>query len=283
MALAELNAELDAALERRVVAHQERKAGRLSVAAYKRELAGVRKIEDRIEPLRVALGAQCSLALERSLQHNGAEERCKWCGGENTVGTCPRAIECPTCGAAPGARCKRPSEHSGPMIAVHVARIEAAELPGPPELRPEPFKSLSTPPRLAQQLDVFGGATDMAPRTRQEKLFLPAPAQLQGQTYIDTESEANMAEESERRRRETEAAWPIVDESMPGPHGARAHADAELGERVLVEGGGTSAQWARVAGVDPARPHLAKVTYEESGTAVWVARKRFRAAYRPRA
>lgn len=189
MALAELNAELDAALERRVVAHRERKAGRLSVAAYKRELAEVRKIEDRIEPARVQLGAQSSRALELSLRHDGGEERCKWCGGENTAGTCPRALECPTCHAKPGARCSRPSEHSGPMIAVHAARIEAAELDGAGELRPEPFKRLTTtPPRpMLQQLDVFGGAHDLAPQTERVRLFEPAPAQLQGQTSMETD------------------------------------------------------------------------------------------------
>jgi hypothetical protein len=57
---------------------------------------------------------------------------------------------------------------------------------------------------------------------------------------------------------------------------------APVGYRVLVEGGGSSAAWARVAGVDGARPHLCKVIYEHSGTAAWIARKRIRSSYRPR-
>ena len=54
------------------------------------------------------------------------------------------------------------------------------------------------------------------------------------------------------------------------------------GDRVLVDAGGTAAAWARVDALDPARPHLAKVIYEHSRTAAWIARKRIRASYRPR-
>ncbi|HRQ14894.1 MAG TPA: hypothetical protein PK205_16445 [Promineifilum sp.] len=37
------------------------------------------------------------------------------------------AVECPTCGAKAGGWCKRPSGHSGPMVAFHAARRKAAE------------------------------------------------------------------------------------------------------------------------------------------------------------
>lgn len=43
-------------------------------------------------------------------------------------------------------------------------------------------------PPLAQQLDIDGGLHDLAPQTRQERLFEPAPfAQLDGQQYLDTD------------------------------------------------------------------------------------------------
>jgi hypothetical protein len=58
---------------------------------------------------------------------------------------------------------------------------------------------------------------------------------------------------------------------------------APVGWRVLVESGASSAAWARVDAVDEQRPHLCKVIYEHSGTAAWIARKRIRASYRPRA
>jgi hypothetical protein len=37
------------------------------------------------------------------------------------------AVPCPTCGAKVGRWCKRPSGHSGPMVAFHAARRKAAE------------------------------------------------------------------------------------------------------------------------------------------------------------
>ena len=37
------------------------------------------------------------------------------------------AVPCPSCGAKVGRWCKRPSGHSGPMVAFHAARRQAAE------------------------------------------------------------------------------------------------------------------------------------------------------------
>jgi hypothetical protein len=39
-----------------------------------------------------------------------------------------------------------------------------------------------------QQLDPDGNLYDIAPQTEPMRLFEPAPAQLSGQTYIDTDS-----------------------------------------------------------------------------------------------
>lgn len=39
----------------------------------------------------------------------------------------PKAVDCPTCGAKAGNWCKRPSGHSGPMVAFHATRRKAAE------------------------------------------------------------------------------------------------------------------------------------------------------------
>lgn len=39
----------------------------------------------------------------------------------------PKTVDCPTCGAKAGGWCKRPSGHSGPMVAFHAARRKAAE------------------------------------------------------------------------------------------------------------------------------------------------------------
>jgi len=36
-------------------------------------------------------------------------------------------VDCPTCGAKAGRWCRRPSGHSGPMVAFHAARRKAAE------------------------------------------------------------------------------------------------------------------------------------------------------------
>ena len=38
----------------------------------------------------------------------------------------PYEVACPACGANPGARCRRPSGHSGPYVAFHAARDLAA-------------------------------------------------------------------------------------------------------------------------------------------------------------
>jgi hypothetical protein len=53
-------------------------------------------------------------------------ERCRWCGAEAVAGSvCPRSLACPACGARPGRRCKRPSEHDAAEM--HAARWQAAE------------------------------------------------------------------------------------------------------------------------------------------------------------
>lgn len=56
--------------------------------------------------------------------------------------------------------------------------------------------ALVTPPRpqetpvrpFAQQLDLDGGLHDLAPPTRQERLFEPAPEQLAGQDRLELKS-----------------------------------------------------------------------------------------------
>lgn len=54
-------------------------------------------------------------------------ELCPYCGGEAAQGTtCPRALECPHCGAGAGAPCRRPSGHRAEFL--HAARVELAEL-----------------------------------------------------------------------------------------------------------------------------------------------------------
>jgi hypothetical protein len=52
-------------------------------------------------------------------------EPCEWCGSPAAEGTCPRSILCPTCKAAPGAACKRPSGHRAAVL--HRDRIRMAE------------------------------------------------------------------------------------------------------------------------------------------------------------
>lgn len=42
---------------------------------------------------------------------------------------------------------------------------------------------------LPAQLDLDGGLHEIAPQTRQERLFAPAPEQLAGQTHLDTTNE----------------------------------------------------------------------------------------------
>lgn len=53
-------------------------------------------------------------------------EPCSYCGGEaDPSSTCPRAVECPTCGAGAGSPCRRPSGHRAASL--HVSRISVAE------------------------------------------------------------------------------------------------------------------------------------------------------------
>lgn len=42
--------------------------------------------------------------------------------------------------------------------------------------------------RPVQQIDLDGVLHDVAPATRQERLFAPAPNQLAGQTHLDTDT-----------------------------------------------------------------------------------------------
>jgi hypothetical protein len=51
-------------------------------------------------------------------------------------------------------------------------------------IRKAPQKNKSRP--FAQQLELDGGVHDLAPSSERVRLFKPAPAQLPGQTYIDT-------------------------------------------------------------------------------------------------
>lgn len=51
---------------------------------------------------------------------------CAFCDGDDLGDTCPAALTCRTCGAEPGKRCLRPSEHTADRW--HHARIRAAEL-----------------------------------------------------------------------------------------------------------------------------------------------------------
>lgn len=43
---------------------------------------------------------------------------------------------------------------------------------------------------LPAQLDLDGTAHEIAPETERMRLFTPAPAQLAGQTYMDTDNES---------------------------------------------------------------------------------------------
>jgi hypothetical protein len=58
---------------------------------------------------------------------------CRWCGGDGPEDECPRGIRCPTCGANPGAWCKRPSGHRA--MTMHKARFDAVGY-----VRPSPLK-----------------------------------------------------------------------------------------------------------------------------------------------
>lgn len=70
---------------------------------------------------------------------------CHWCGGPaDTESTCPKSIECPSCGAGPGESCHRPSGHRAATM--HARRWQLAEggfgylLPAPdPFGQPELF------------------------------------------------------------------------------------------------------------------------------------------------
>ena len=50
---------------------------------------------------------------------------CKYCGGFSRGDTCPKAVECPSCKAAPGKSCQRPSGHKASEL--HAERVAAAQ------------------------------------------------------------------------------------------------------------------------------------------------------------
>ena len=53
--------------------------------------------------------------------------RCRFCdrSGVHPLSTCPWAVDCPTCNAAPGLPCRRPSGHVAARM--HRSRVELAE------------------------------------------------------------------------------------------------------------------------------------------------------------
>lgn len=105
-------------------------------------LAQVRKL------VREAASAQVPIDAERQLSHRKSDWRCEECGGTHDVAGWPRrCIDC-----HPPAQIFKPGASRPPA-----------------------------PPRLAAQLDLDGGTHELAPPTRQEELFAPAPAPISGQ------------------------------------------------------------------------------------------------------
>lgn len=64
MTIDEVNDRLKVAIDRRVMAHHARQRGTISVATYLGLLRWVRDVEDRLEPLRRAVGYRRSRAYE---------------------------------------------------------------------------------------------------------------------------------------------------------------------------------------------------------------------------
>ena len=62
--LLSVNTDLTAAIEWRVLLHQDRAADRVSVADYKDGLQEIREIEDELEPRRSEFGCNVSRAYE---------------------------------------------------------------------------------------------------------------------------------------------------------------------------------------------------------------------------
>lgn len=65
---------------------------------------------------------------------------------QSDVSVDPKSVACPSCGATAGGWCKRPSGHSGPMVAFHAARRKAAEAASVPPVEPveQPAKSAAS-------------------------------------------------------------------------------------------------------------------------------------------
>jgi hypothetical protein len=68
------------------------------------------------------------------------------------------------------------------MDALDVLNAELERALGPKPREGAPL------PSLPAQLDLDGQAHEIAPQTERMRLFEPAPAQLPGQTHIDTDS-----------------------------------------------------------------------------------------------
>lgn len=75
---------------------------------------------------------------------------CRWCKGNvaEDAGPCPLSFTCPTCAAAPGSKCKRPSGHEASEL--HAARLELEFDPPDPE----------DPPSHADRVRPDGPETD---------------------------------------------------------------------------------------------------------------------------